>query len=120
MRKPANLALKLSFCAMLALIVIVSFLLQHQCLIRRLTGVICPSCGMSRAWLSALQLDFSQAVYYHPMFWCVPIIVLFAIYDWNLFNKRWINILILSILGVAFVVCYIVRLLAFLQGNYAI
>ena len=38
------------------------------CPIRLLTGVSCAGCGMTRAWLCALRLDFRQAFYYHPLF----------------------------------------------------
>ena len=39
------------------------------CPIRFLTGVSCAGCGMSRAWLSLLKLDFAAAFAYHPLFW---------------------------------------------------
>ena len=29
---------------------------------------------MTRAWLSALSLNFEDAFFYHPLFWLVPII----------------------------------------------
>ncbi|MBR5498303.1 MAG: DUF2752 domain-containing protein [Clostridia bacterium] len=42
------------------------------CPVRWLTGICCPSCGMSRAAFSLLRLDFSSAVYYHPLVFCLP------------------------------------------------
>ena len=42
------------------------------CPIKYVTGISCAGCGMSRAWLSVLRLDFRQAFYYHPLFWMVP------------------------------------------------
>ncbi len=38
------------------------------CPIRFVTGVSCPGCGMTRAWLALLRLDFAGAFYYHPLF----------------------------------------------------
>lgn len=37
------------------------------CPIRFVTGVSCAGCGMSRAWLALLRLDFAQAFRYHPL-----------------------------------------------------
>lgn len=37
-----------------------------HCPIRYLSGISCPGCGMSRACLSALRLDFAMAFYYNP------------------------------------------------------
>ncbi len=39
------------------------------CPIRQLTGISCPGCGMSRAWLSVLHGDLAAALLYHPLFW---------------------------------------------------
>lgn len=120
MRKPTHLAAKLAVCALFAFLAGMSVLLTYQCPIRRLTGVICPGCGMSRAWSAALHLDFSQALYYHPMFWCIPVFMLFAVYDFRLFSKRLLNVLSLSLLGAAATASYILRLWAFLKGAYPI
>jgi hypothetical protein len=38
------------------------------CPFRLLTGIPCPGCGMTRAFLSAFQLDFRSAFLYHPLF----------------------------------------------------
>lgn len=43
-------------------------LLGVTCPIRFLTGVSCPGCGMSRAWLAALRLDWQAAFAFHPLF----------------------------------------------------
>ena len=38
------------------------------CPVYRVFGWSCPGCGMSRAFLAALRLDFSAAFSYHPLF----------------------------------------------------
>ncbi len=38
------------------------------CPIKFFTGISCAGCGMTRAWLSALRLDFYGAFTYHPLF----------------------------------------------------
>ena len=45
------------------------------CPIKFITGVSCAGCGMSRAWLACLRLDFKKAFYYHPLFIFPPCMV---------------------------------------------
>ena len=52
-------------------------LLRITCPIKALLGVSCPGCGMTRALLSCLRLDFAAAFHYHPLFWAVvPVLCL--------------------------------------------
>ena len=43
-------------------------LLGVTCPIKFVTGISCPGCGMSRAWLAALRLDWRTAFRFHPLF----------------------------------------------------
>ena len=43
------------------------FLFSLPCPIKFMTGISCAGCGMSRACVSAIHLDFSAAFYYHPL-----------------------------------------------------
>jgi len=55
-------------------------LLGITCPIKFLTGISCPGCGMTRAWLSLLRLDLAGAVAYHPLFWLpVPALALYVL-----------------------------------------
>ncbi|MCI9348543.1 MAG: DUF2752 domain-containing protein [Oscillibacter sp.] len=83
------------------------------CPIKYLTGVSCPGCGMSRAWLSVLRLDLAGAWEYHPLYWLpVPGAALFllrgrlpaALYRWGI-----------GLICGLFLVVYAVRLLT--PGN---
>jgi hypothetical protein len=42
------------------------------CPIKYLTGISCPGCGMTRACVSALRLDFAAAFFYHPLWVMLP------------------------------------------------
>ena len=53
-------------------IYVVMFLVGITCPIKYLTGISCPGCGMSRACMSALRMDFSSAFYYHPLWIALP------------------------------------------------
>lgn len=60
----------------LALYMLIAIVFSIPCPIRFLTGVSCPGCGMTRAALSLLRLDFSAAFHYHPLvFVLLPVAV---------------------------------------------
>lgn len=97
------------FCAILILYVI----LDLGCPFRRLFGFPCPGCGMSRAWLAALRFDFRAAFAYHPMFWCVPVLMLYVLVDFDLFRRKWIGRLLLWLIFTGLILCYLLRLVTF-------
>lgn len=117
MRKPANLKWKLLVLGLSVLLVAVWIILQLPCVIRCVTGLICPGCGMTRAWLAVLRLDIVGAFQLHPMFWSVPVLALFAFYDGLLFKNRRVNKLVLGGLIVGLLLCYLIRLNSFLSGS---
>lgn len=50
------------------------------CPVKFLTGISCPCCGMTRAYLSALRLDVVTAFTYHPMWIFLPPIIFLLIF----------------------------------------
>lgn len=81
------------------------------CVFQTLWGIPCFGCGMTRAYKSLLHLDFAAAFSYHPMFWAVPILYLYVLYDGKLFsNKKW-NVGVLIAIGIGFLLSYIRALL---------
>ncbi len=83
------------------------------CPIRYLTGVPCPGCGMTRAWLSALHGDLAAAFAYHPLFWAVPLAVALALARVAARQKsiqRALNIALAAI-AAATIVLWIIRLI---------
>ncbi|MDU1911668.1 DUF2752 domain-containing protein [Fusobacterium sp.] len=69
------------------------------CLFINIFGLPCPSCGMTRAYISLGHLDIKKAFYYHPLFWSVPLILL------GYKNKK-----IIYILGILFISVWLVRM----------
>ncbi|MDD2955721.1 MAG: DUF2752 domain-containing protein [Oscillospiraceae bacterium] len=66
---------RLCLLACLAVFCVIFFsVFPTGCLFKRLTGVPCPSCGMTRAWFAVLRLDLAGAFALHPLFWCVPLV----------------------------------------------
>ena len=53
--------------------------LHVGCLAKAIFGVPCPVCGMTRAFLSLLKLDFAAAISYNPAFWTFPLICISGI-----------------------------------------
>ena len=59
------------------------------CPVRFFLGISCPGCGITRAWLAALTLDFPKAFSLHPLFWTVPFLVLAVLFEDRLAASRW-------------------------------
>lgn len=80
------------------------WLLELPCVWKFLLGVSCPGCGMTRAWLSVLHLNFAQAFRMHPMFWSVPVMALWWLFDGHIFRRKFWNLLIPVAIGIGFAV----------------
>lgn len=88
------------------------YLLDIGCVFRLMTGIPCPGCGMTRAWLAALRLDFAAAFAYHPLFWVVPVAFVLAFVREEVASsklKRGIDITV-TVLCVLVIAVWIVRL----------
>lgn len=81
-------------------------LLGITCPIKWMTGISCMGCGMTRAWLSVLKFDFSSALYYHPLFWTVPIAAVIYVFRDKIKIYKWLLLLI----AVLFCVVYFIRM----------
>ncbi len=80
-----------------------------SCPIKYIFGVSCPGCGMTRATLSALRLDFIGAFYYHPL-WLLPLPSLALLAILFVKGKKKIARGVIGVLAVAFLITYFVRL----------
>lgn len=74
MRKEKKELMIFIFLLGLASLVIVSQTQKSICVIYNTTGLPCPSCGMTRAFLYLAKLDFAEAFHYHPLFPMVPLL----------------------------------------------
>lgn len=93
------------------------FYIFAGCPIRWLTGICCPSCGMSRAAFSLLKLDFSSAVYYHPLVFCLPVAA--AVYAFRKHLPAKLIPVLFWLFIAALTVVYIVRILSGHEVVYA-
>ena len=85
------------------------------CVFRRVTGLPCPSCGMTRSYLALFRGDIKTAFFMHPLFWMVPIIVgliLYSHYKKVYFTKVYV------IIGIIFIAVYIIRMIFMFPHTY--
>ena len=87
------------------------------CPIKRITGISCAGCGMSRALLAAAHLQFNEAFYYHPLFWLCPIII--ALYVWWERIPPVIRKHIFTLIVICFCSVYVLRLF-FIENNIVV
>ena len=99
-----------------ALLAVVGILLLDVgCVFRRITGIPCPGCGMTRAHLAALRLDFRAAFYYHPL-WFLPVPLMlcqavklggvFRKPQWNTAAAVFLLVLVLGVYAVRMIRCF--------------
>ncbi len=98
------------------LIILICFLcfvatIPVTCIFQTVTGISCPACGMTRAFLALFRLDFLEAIYQNilsiPLFFFLIIGIFMLCKDFiknefsfipkvlTFFEKNWIAILIL-------------------------
>ena len=86
-----NRILKISIIILEILFIIVIFKLNIGCFFRNTFGIRCIGCGLTRAFISILNLKFIDAFKYNiisiPLFIVMIIINLLLIYDF-IFNKN--------------------------------
>lgn len=100
------------------LIVIVSFYIMLNllgihivCYFKSLTGIPCPGCGLTRAYLALFKGNLSKAFFYHPLF-IVPVIVLLYFIIPKFKNSKH-NSIFVSAICIIFIGTYIVRMILF-------
>ena len=97
--------------AMIGAVVAVLWLFRLPCPILALTGIPCPGCGMTRAYLSLLQGDVAAAFSYNAMFWAVPLMAAQYLWDGALFRRRALDIVLTAVIYGGLFVCWIVKLI---------
>lgn len=85
----------------------VLYFLPISCVFLSLTGMKCPGCGMTRAVVSALRLDFKGAFGYHKMFWSLPFLYIAFLKDGKLFKKKAFNVIFYLIIILGFLLNWI-------------
>ena len=71
MYKRANVKIRIIL-SHLAVALALTALAAFGCPFFRLTGLTCPGCGLTRAYIHALHGEFSVAFRYNPFFFTIP------------------------------------------------
>ncbi|MBQ9887502.1 MAG: DUF2752 domain-containing protein [Lachnospiraceae bacterium] len=90
------------------ILAVVLFYALFGCPIKRVTGLSCPGCGMTRAWLSLLHGSVHEAFHYHPLFITAPFIVMAVLFG-NRLPEKYLHIF-WCVIAAAFIVCYVIRI----------
>lgn len=90
--------------------------LKIGCPIKYFTGISCAGCGMSRAWLSVLKLDFISAFHFHPLYFMVPIGIVVFLFRKRIPNKVYKIIVWVGLMS--FLCVYIIRMID--QNDYIV
>lgn len=114
---PRGLLFRLLMLLLACGVLMLALWLNIGCLFRNITGIPCPGCGMSRAWLAALRLDLITAFRYHPMFWSVPVLMAYCLFDGQIVGRKWLNFGLLGFIALGALINYIVVLVSFFSGN---
>ena len=95
-----------------SLLILFFLLIFYKCPFKFFLGIPCFGCGMTRALISCLRLDFIAAFYYHPLFGFV--IIAGILWCFNYLGIKILSHKLTQILGYTlcalFVIVYFVRL----------
>ena len=110
-RKPVNLKFKFTFTIIYLFIIVMASIFKLPCIFIGTVGIPCPGCGMTRALKSALTMDFSKAFSYHWMFWALPIMYIYFLWEGRLFEDKRIDKVIWCVVGIGFLANWVYRLI---------
>ena len=97
-----------AICAV-ALVYGILYIAGIGCPIKFLTGISCMGCGMTRAYLSLLHLDFAGAFRYHPLF-SIPVIATVIFLFRSRISQKIVKVLLFTTI-VLFSIIYLLRIL---------
>ena len=72
----------------LGIFALIALLVWIGCPIFRITGIVCPTCGVTRGWLAFFRGDIERAFQYHALFPLAPLF-LFVIGHRSSFLRKW-------------------------------
>lgn len=91
--------------------------LQPACLIRTRTGILCPGCGLSRAFYALLSLNLREAWAYNPTIFLLPLLLLLIATDARPFSSNRANRIVAFALVGGICAIYLVRLILWHNGQ---
>lgn len=85
---------------------------RGSCVIRLFTGIPCPGCGLSRAYIALLHGHIADAFHYHPLFFVVVPFLLYMTFHDRLSPRvsKKVETAVCICLAAAFILVYIGRM----------
>lgn len=77
------------------------------CVFLELFKIPCPGCGMTRALVSLVRLDFYQALRHNVMVFFMPYIAAYVLFDF----KHRVHIVLLNIIAVIAIINWLIKLI---------
>ena len=77
------------------------------CVFLHFLGIPCPGCGMTRALLALLRLDFAAAFAYHPLIFAMPYVFCYVFLP----MEGRIHRRILTVIGIAGLINWVYRII---------
>ncbi len=84
---------------------------RTNCLVKNLTGMPCPTCGMTRAFKSVIRFDFESAFEWHPLFWMIPFLAIVVILRKHPHYKKFNSTVFWVVVSLIFISVYVVRMI---------
>jgi len=78
------------------------------CVFLHFLGIPCPGCGMTRALLCVLRLDFLGALDYNPLIFAMPYVFGYIFFEWKAPVHKWI----LCAIGVFAIVNWVINIVS--------
>lgn len=107
MLKIKKLKEKIFITVVIVLFAVALYVFSLPCPILYFFKMPCLGCGMSRALISALQLNFGEAFSNHIMVFSLPFLYLSFLLDGKLFRKRWQNAIFYILVALGFLINWI-------------
>lgn len=99
----------------IGLVILIRHVMGIGCPIKWLFGISCPGCGMTRAIMAAVQFQFKNAFYFHPLFWSMPLFAGLIFWEDKLPQK--IRKSVIPVAAVLFAAVWLIRLMG---GNVVV
>lgn len=110
LREIRDLKVKIIITVSYFLILAVLYHFHATCIFRRFLSFPCPGCGMTKAWLAVLQFDFAAAFNHHFMFWSMPILYLYFLFDGRFLKNAKLNKAVFILIAVGFLFEWIFKI----------
>lgn len=73
---------------------------EIKCLYKRILGIECPTCGITRAIKSILSGNINDAINNNPMILLLPILIILVLIKCNISNEKLETVLKFMIIGI--------------------